>query len=63
MPRSDDGRWQDRLIMGISLIGYSLPSFFIGLVLIFFVIIKWQLAAVPLVRARRSRTRSSSCRR
>lgn len=34
------GRWPDRLIMGISLIGYSLPSFFIGLVLIFIVIIK-----------------------
>jgi peptide/nickel transport system permease protein len=34
------GRWQDRTIMGISLVGYSLPSFFFGLVLIFFVIIK-----------------------
>jgi peptide/nickel transport system permease protein len=34
------GRWQDRLVMGISLVGYSLPSFFFGLVLIFFVIIK-----------------------
>ena len=44
------GRWPDRLVMGISLVGYSLPSFFIGLVLIFFVIIKWQLAAVPVVR-------------
>ena len=31
----------------ISLIGYSLPSFFIGLVLIFFVIIKWQLLPFP----------------
>ena len=31
------------LIMGISITGYSLPSFFIGLVLIFFVILqlKW----------------------
>jgi peptide/nickel transport system permease protein len=34
------GRWPDRVIMGVSLIGYSLPSFFIGLLLIFFVIIK-----------------------
>jgi peptide/nickel transport system permease protein len=34
------GRWQDRTIMGIALIGYSLPSFFIGLVLIFFVILE-----------------------
>ncbi|MDP9270298.1 MAG: ABC transporter permease [Chloroflexota bacterium] len=41
------GRWPDRLIMTISLIGYSLPSFFIGLVLIFFVIIKWQLLPFP----------------
>lgn len=41
------GRWPDRLIMTISMIGYSLPSFFIGLVLIFFVIIKWQLLPFP----------------
>jgi peptide/nickel transport system permease protein len=41
------GRWPDRLVMGISLIGYSLPSFFIGLVLIFFVIIKLQLLPFP----------------
>ncbi len=41
------GRWPDRLIMAISMIGYSLPSFFIGLVLIFFVIIKWQLLPFP----------------
>ena len=41
------GRWPDRLVMGISLIGYSLPSFFIGLVLVFFVIIKWQLLPFP----------------
>jgi len=41
------GHLLDRLIMGISLVGYSLPSFFIGLVLIFFVIIKWQLLPFP----------------
>ena len=41
------GRWPDRLIMGISMVGYSLPSFFIGLVLIFFVIIKWQFLPFP----------------
>ncbi len=34
------GQWPDRLVMTISLIGYSLPSFFIGLVLIFFIILK-----------------------
>lgn len=41
------GRLGDRLVMGASLIGYSLPSFFIGLVLIFFVIIKWQFLPFP----------------
>lgn len=41
------GRWQDRTIMTLALIGYSLPSFFIGLVLIFFVILEWQLLPFP----------------
>ena len=33
------GRWGDRLIMAISLMGYSMPSFFIGLLLVFVVVI------------------------
>ncbi len=37
------GKWQDRAIMGFSLIGYSFPSFFIGLLLVFFIQIKWAL--------------------
>lgn len=41
------GRWPDKLVMGVSLVGYSLPSFFFGLLLIFFVIIKWQLLPFP----------------
>jgi peptide/nickel transport system permease protein len=41
------GRWQDRTVMGIALVGYSLPSFFIGLVLIFFVILDWHLLPLP----------------
>ena len=41
------GRWPDRVIMTVSMMGYSLPAFFIGLVLIFFVIIKWQLLPFP----------------
>ena len=41
------GRWQDRTIMGIALVGYSLPSFFIGLVLYFFVILAWDLLPNP----------------
>ena len=41
------GKWQDKTVMGISLIGYSLPSFFIGLVLLFVVVLKWQLLPYP----------------
>ena len=41
------GRWPDRVIMTVSMMGYSLPAFFIGLVLIFFVIIKWRLLPFP----------------
>lgn len=41
------GRWPDRLVMGASLVGYSFPSFFIGLILYFFVIIKWKLLPYP----------------
>lgn len=41
------GRWQDKTVMGVSLIGYSLPAFFIGLVFIFFIIIRWQLLPFP----------------
>ena len=41
------GRWPDRLIVSVSLVGYSLPSFFIGLVLIFFIIIKLQWLPFP----------------
>jgi len=41
------GRWPDRVIMGAALIGYSFPSFFIGLVLLFFVIIQWKLLPIP----------------
>jgi peptide/nickel transport system permease protein len=37
------GKWQDRTIMGVSLIGYSFPSFFIGLLLVFFIKIRWGL--------------------
>jgi peptide/nickel transport system permease protein len=41
------GKWQDRTIMGVTLIGYSFPSFFIALLLIFFV--QLQLGWVPFV--------------
>jgi peptide/nickel transport system permease protein len=35
------GKWQDRTIMGAALVGYSFPSFFIALLLIFFVQIQF----------------------
>jgi peptide/nickel transport system permease protein len=41
------GRWQDKTVMGLSLVGYSLPSFFIGLVLLYFVILKAELLPYP----------------
>jgi peptide/nickel transport system permease protein len=41
------GRWQDRTIVGTALIGYSFPTFFIGLLLMFFVIIRWRLLPFP----------------
>jgi peptide/nickel transport system permease protein len=41
------GRWPDRLVVGVSLIGYSLPSFFIGLLLYVFVIIFAKLLPLP----------------
>ena len=41
------GRWLDRVLVGLSLIGYSLPTFFIGVLLLTFVSIKWQLWPLP----------------
>ncbi len=41
------GRWQDRSIMGVALIGYSLPSFFLGLAALFFIVIRWQWLPYP----------------
>jgi peptide/nickel transport system permease protein len=41
------GRWQERSVLGAALIGYSFPSFFIGLLLLFFVVIRWQWLPYP----------------
>ena len=41
------GKPLDRVIVGISLIAYSLPTFFWGLLLLTFVAIKWQLVPYP----------------
>ncbi len=39
--------WQDRVIMGVALVGYSLPVFFIGLVLLIFVVVRLHLLPYP----------------
>ena len=41
------GRWQDRMLMSLALVGYSFPTFFIGLVLLYFVVFKFELMAYP----------------
>jgi peptide/nickel transport system permease protein len=41
------GQWQDRTIMGITLVGYSLPVFFVGLLLLIFVVVRWNLLPYP----------------
>lgn len=41
------GKWQDRSAMGFALIGYSFPSFFIGYLLLYFVVFKGQLLPFP----------------
>lgn len=41
------GKWQDRLIVSLALVGYSFPTFFIGLTLLFFVVIRWGLLPYP----------------
>jgi peptide/nickel transport system permease protein len=41
------GRWQEKATLGAALVGYSFPSFFIGLLLLFFVVIRWGLLPYP----------------
>ncbi len=41
------GKWQDRTIVGSALVGFSLPTFFVGLVLLTFPAIKWGLVPIP----------------
>ncbi len=41
------GRWPDRSLVGLSLVGYSFPTFFIGLTLYNYVALKWQLVPIP----------------
>lgn len=41
------GRWPDRLLTGLALVGYSLPVFFIGLLMLVFIVIRWRLLPYP----------------
>jgi peptide/nickel transport system permease protein len=41
------GRLVDRSIVGMALLGFAFPTFFIGLLLLKFVAIRWQIVAIP----------------
>lgn len=41
------GKWLDRGIVGSALVGFSLPTFFVGLVLLTFPAIKWGWVPIP----------------
>lgn len=41
------GKWLDRVIVGITLVVYALPTFFIGTFLLQFVAIRWKLVPYP----------------
>jgi len=41
------GRWQDRTAMAGALVGYSFPSFFIALLLLYFVVLTWNILPLP----------------
>ena len=56
------GRWQDRLVVSLSLIGYSMPSFFLGLLLYVFVILSLKFCRSR-SGSRPSTTRCGSSRR
>ena len=41
------GKWLDRITVGVTLVVYALPTFFVGTFLLQFVAIKWQLVPYP----------------
>jgi peptide/nickel transport system permease protein len=41
------GRWPDRLLTSLALVGYSMPVFFIGLLMLVFIVIRWHLLPYP----------------
>ncbi|WP_460445895.1 ABC transporter permease [Angustibacter aerolatus] len=40
-------RWPDRTLMSLSLLGYSFPDFFIGLLLLYFVVFRFHVMSYP----------------
>ncbi|MBW4032309.1 MAG: ABC transporter permease [Acidobacteria bacterium] len=41
------GKWLDRILVGVTLVVYALPTFFVGTFLLQYVAIKWQLVPYP----------------
>lgn len=41
------GRWLDRILVGVTLVVYALPTFFVGTFLLQYVAIKWKIVAYP----------------
>ncbi|CAB4333120.1 MAG: ABC transporter permease subunit [Actinobacteria bacterium] len=41
------GKWQDKVIMGIALVGYSSPVFFVGLLLLIFPVVRFHWLPYP----------------
>ena len=41
------GKWLDRIIVGVTLVVYALPTFFVGTFLLQFVAIRWKLVPYP----------------
>jgi peptide/nickel transport system permease protein len=41
------GKWLDRIVVGVTLVVYALPTFFIGTFLLQYVAIRWQLVPYP----------------
>ncbi|HEY2043236.1 MAG TPA: ABC transporter permease [Jatrophihabitans sp.] len=41
------GRWPDKTLVGVALIGYSFPTFFIGLILYQYLALQWKVVPLP----------------
>lgn len=41
------GSFADRTVLGLALVGYSFPAFFIGLLALFLIVIRWQVLPYP----------------